>query len=69
MTTTLPARRYMYLEGGSVVRLDAHGGHLFVTDQQDRTPECLGSSYDPNCNYCWLNVPHSVAMHTRSKEA
>lgn len=36
---------------------------VVVAGDGDTTPEVDGSSYDPGCHYCWLNVPHSETAH------
>jgi hypothetical protein len=44
-----------------------------VAHTQDKTPDhwtlhgiYAGQSYDPECSCCWLNIPHSAALHCKN---
>ena len=54
---------WLRIEHGSSDRAD------HCTGPDDTSPHhvCLaGDGYDPDCNHCWLNIPHTEDMHTRS---
>jgi len=55
------------------VRIDGRAvwmrGDVRCANAHDTTPEHLQSrdGYDAECNYCWLNIGHSQALHTKGR--
>ncbi len=41
-----------------------------VVDKEDRSPYHVmyPNGYDSKCNLCWLNIPHTEALHTLKDE-